>query len=85
MDKLLTEKQVTEIIGFKRTKLYQMIKKGDFPTPKKYGRTNRWFQSDIEDWLKKEKEGLETLLKGNNKIIKGAFNCPFFLYERFRT
>ena len=34
MDKLLSEKQVTDIVGFKRTKLYQMIKKGDFPAPK---------------------------------------------------
>ena len=58
MDKLLTEKQVTEIVGFKRTKLYQLIKKGDFPSPKKYGRDNRWFESDIDEWLKKEKEEL---------------------------
>ena len=58
MDKLLTEKQVTEIVGFKRTKLYQLIKKGHFPSPKKYGRDNRWFESDIDEWLKKEKEEL---------------------------
>ena len=63
MDKLLTEKQVTEIVGFKRTKLYQMIKKGEFPAPKKYGRTNRWFKSDVEDWLKKEKEEYEKCQK----------------------
>jgi len=35
MDKLLSEKQVTDIVGFKRTKLYQMIQKGGFPAPKK--------------------------------------------------
>ena len=58
MDKLLTEKQVTEIVGFKRTKLYQMIKKGGFPSTKKYGKENRWFESDIDEWLKKEKEEL---------------------------
>jgi prophage regulatory protein len=56
MDKLLTEKQVSEIVGFKRTRLFQMIKAGDFPPPKKYGRNNRWFESDIEQWLIKEKE-----------------------------
>ena len=56
MDKLLTEKQVREIVGFKRTRLFKMIDKGDFPPPKKYGRNNRWFESDIEQWLKKEKE-----------------------------
>ena len=58
MDKLLTEKQVTEIVGFKMTKLYQLINKGDFPSPKIYGRENRWFESDIDEWLKKEKEEL---------------------------
>ena len=58
MDKLLTEKQVSEIVGFKRTRLFQMIEAGDFPPPKKYGRNNRWFESDIEQWLKKEKEEL---------------------------
>ena len=56
MDKLLTEKQVSEIVGFKRTRLFQMIKAGDFPPQKKYGRNNRWFESDIEQWLIKEKE-----------------------------
>ena len=58
MDKLLTEKQVSEIVGFKKTKLFQMIKDGQFPPPKKYERSNRWFKSDIEQWLKKEKEEL---------------------------
>jgi prophage regulatory protein len=58
MDKLLTEKQVTEIVGFKKTKLYQMIKEGTFPAAKKYGKVNKWFQSDIEEWLKKEKKEL---------------------------
>ena len=29
--------------------------RGDFPSPKKYGRENRWFESDIDEWLKKEK------------------------------
>ena len=58
MDKLLTEKQVTEIVGFKKTKLDQMIKEGTFPAPKKYGRVNKWFESDIEEWLKKEKKEL---------------------------
>ena len=35
-----------------------MIKDGRFPPPKKYERSNRWFKSDIEQWLKKEKEEL---------------------------
>jgi predicted DNA-binding transcriptional regulator AlpA len=35
MDKLLSEKQVTDIVGFKRTKLYQMIKKGRLSSTQK--------------------------------------------------
>ena len=56
MDRLLTEKQVSEIVGFKRTRLFQMIEVGDFPPPKKYGRNNRWLESDIEQWQKEQKE-----------------------------
>ena len=33
-----------------------MIEAGDFPPPKKYGRNNRWLESDIEQWQKEQKE-----------------------------
>jgi prophage regulatory protein len=56
MDKLLTLKQVCEIVSFQRSYIYNMMSENKFPRPKKYGRNNRWFESDIEQWLIKEKE-----------------------------
>ena len=53
--KLLTEKQVSAIVCFKRSKIFNMIKAGEFPAPKKFGYVNRWLNSDIEEWL----EGLK--------------------------
>ena len=52
---LLDQKQVTEIVTFKRSRLYQMVDAGIFPKPSKFGRHNRWFMSDIEDWLRERK------------------------------
>ena len=69
---LLTQKKVCEIIFFSnklkqdtldkqnitRSYLYKMLNEGSFPKPKKLGRTSRWIKSDIEQWLKEQKEKL---------------------------
>ena len=69
---LLTQKKVCEIISFSnklkqdsldkqnitRSYLYEMLNEGSFPKPKKFGRTSRWLKSDIEQWLKKQKENI---------------------------
>ena len=55
-EKLLTQKQVSEIISFQRSYIYEMISKGRFPKPKKFGRSVRWFKSDIDRWLKEQKD-----------------------------
>ncbi|WP_370104414.1 helix-turn-helix transcriptional regulator [Winogradskyella sp.] len=36
MEKLLNEKEVSNIVSFKRTRLFEMIKAGDFPKPIKF-------------------------------------------------
>jgi|TARA_R100001480_G_C4734042_1_gene181335 predicted DNA-binding transcriptional regulator AlpA len=55
MEALLTQKQVSGIISFSRSYLYEMIAEDRFPKPTKFGRTSRWFKSDIEKWLENEK------------------------------
>ena len=70
---LLTQKKVCEIISFSnklkqdsldkqsiiRDYLYEMLDEGSFPKPQKFGRTSRWLKSDIEQWLKKQKENIQ--------------------------
>ena len=53
---LLSQKQVSEIISLSKAYIYTMMKRGDFPRPKKYGHVVRWFKSDVEQWLKEQKE-----------------------------
>ena len=71
-ESLLTQKKVCEIISFSnklkqdtldkqsitRSYLHEMLNEGSFPRPKKFGRTSRWFKSDIEKWLKEQKENM---------------------------
>ena len=71
-ESLLTLKKVCEIISFSnklkqdsldkqnitRSYLYEMLNEGSFPKPKKFGRTSRWLKSDIEKWLKEQKENM---------------------------
>ena len=51
MDKILKEKEVYEIVGFKQTKLRHMVIAGDFPPPMKIGGRNRWKQSVVFKWV----------------------------------
>ena len=71
-ESLLTQKKVCEIISFSnklkqdsldqqnitRAYLYEMLNEGSFPKPMKFGRTSRWLKSDIEKWLKEQKENM---------------------------
>jgi predicted DNA-binding transcriptional regulator AlpA len=71
-ESLLTQKKVCEIISFSnklkqgtlykqnitRSCLYKMLNEGSFPKPMKLGRTSRWHKSDIEKWLKEQKENM---------------------------
>jgi len=52
MEKLLTLKEVTDVVGFKQSTIYKFIKTKDFPKSIKIGRASRWKQSDIQNWMK---------------------------------
>lgn len=43
--------QVIEKTGWKKTDIYDKIKKGEFPKQKKDGRTTYWLSTDIDDWI----------------------------------
>ena len=71
-ESLLTQKKVCEIISFSnklkqdtldkqyitRSYLHEMLNEGSFPKPHKFGKTSRWLKSDIEQWLKEQKENI---------------------------
>lgn len=50
-DKLLRLDAVEDAIGLKKSKIYEMIGKGEFPRPVKLGAINTWPASDISAWI----------------------------------
>ncbi|MEO1957999.1 MAG: AlpA family phage regulatory protein [Nautiliaceae bacterium] len=51
IDKLLTIKEVINIVGLKKSTIYHFINKGKFPKQIKIGHLSRWRLSDIQDWI----------------------------------
>lgn len=53
IDPLLNRAQVEEMVGLKKTAIYERIARGDFPEPERFknARYVRWRHSKIEAWL----------------------------------
>lgn len=50
--KLICIKEVKEKVGVSHNWIYQQIKKGDFPAPRKLGANmSRWVESEIDEWI----------------------------------
>lgn len=50
-DQLVDMRFITKLTGLTDKWFYKLIKEGQFPKPIKLGRSSRWKQSEIEDWL----------------------------------
>ncbi len=53
MEKLIGLNQLEATVGFKKSKLYELIHEGTFPKPLKIGRSSRWRSTEIEAWIEK--------------------------------
>ncbi len=51
-DKFIRFQQVEDLVGFKRTHIYHMIKDGKFPRPMKIGGASRWSLNVIQEWMR---------------------------------
>ena len=38
-------------VGYQKTQVYAMIRDGEFPAPVKLGKSSRWVESEIDDWI----------------------------------
>ncbi len=50
-ERLLTLREVVDLVSFKRSTIYKFIREGTFPRPLKIGRSSRWKLSDIKKWM----------------------------------
>ena len=48
---LLRLSEVEGLVGLKKSKIYAMVKQGDFPAPLKIGRASSWLRSELEAWI----------------------------------
>mgnify|MGYP005685034329 CR=1 FL=1 len=60
MEKLLPLRQLESVVGFRTSKIYQLIESGEFPPPNNLGRRSRWPSSEISDWVQ------ETIQRGRS-------------------
>jgi len=50
-DKFLRLEQVKSLSGFSRSSIYGRIRAGNFPPPIKIGRSSRWRESLVVQWM----------------------------------
>lgn len=50
-EQLLPLPDVEASVGFKRSHIYDLIKKRRFPAPVAIGTSRRWKKSDIQNWI----------------------------------
>jgi len=48
---LLKINEVLTLLKISKATLYKMIAKGQFPAPKKIGKSSRWLEEDIENFV----------------------------------
>ena len=54
-ERLLTVDDILPRFRFSRTHLYDLIRKGEFPAPMKFGQLARWQQSTIDEYLRSKR------------------------------
>lgn len=59
-ERLLRLKEVCRRVGYERSMIYLMIKKGTFPAPYKPSPgAARWSEAEVVGWIKDVKDGFE--------------------------
>lgn len=54
--RLLRLAEVTAQVGLGKTKIYEMIRSGEFPEPMKVGKASRWRNTEVSRWIEASRE-----------------------------
>jgi prophage regulatory protein len=52
-ERLLRLPQVLDMVGLGKTMVYEMVKKGEFPQPRKVRHLSVWVESEVQTWVGK--------------------------------
>ena len=50
-DKLVSMQFITELTGLSDKWFYKLAQEGKFPKPVKFGRSSRWIEREVKEWL----------------------------------
>ncbi|MCM7441824.1 AlpA family phage regulatory protein [Enterobacter hormaechei] len=50
-DKFVSMQFITELTGLSDKWFYKMAQEGQFPKPIKFGRSSRWIEREVKEWL----------------------------------
>lgn len=56
-DRLIDLPQVRDKVSLGTTKIYDLMKNGQFPRPHKLGRLSRWSEAEVDAWIEMLKSG----------------------------
>jgi len=52
-DRLISVHEVLAQVGVGKSKLYQLIRKKEFPAPRKIGHRSGWLESKVQAWIRR--------------------------------
>ncbi len=79
---MLKLEDVASLVRFKKSTIYDWMNKNSprykphFPLPRKSGRTNRWFESEINEFCAIEYGNSNAAVKGGCPVDSDASNIP---------
>lgn len=50
-DKFVSMQFITELTGLSDKWFYKLAHEGKFPKPVKFGRSSRWIESEVKEWI----------------------------------
>ena len=50
-DKFVSMQFITELTGLSDKWFYKLAQEGKFPKPVKFGRSSRWIEREVKEWL----------------------------------
>lgn len=57
MERILTLRELEEVVGLRKTAIYKAIRDDEFPSPIKLtSHRSGWLASEVQEWIKSKKE-----------------------------
>ena len=69
-DKFVSMQFITELTGLSDKWFYKLAQEGKFPKPVKFGRSSRWIEREVKEWLEERVKDSREVKPAKNKNKK---------------